>query len=255
MGARRCHCRRLCTRWTDSLCAHAQKHPHANPLFPGMSASCPCLTTPLGPASVRQCIPSLATAVAVSVLGCLPAQLSCRGPAAAPARACSPSCRPSGAPKRTCTCLCTHAAIRFSTYEMVTDTQDTQYLTSQVPCNRTHPSTRAHTHFFCVTSADELTFGYVDIDRTIQKSKGPYKYCLNNETGVDGAAFNTSLARYQKAACAIWNLPLPGGPTTFCPDAQVCCSCFRLTRWCRAAAGRQAACTCRPALHGCRRLS
>ena len=70
-------------------------------------------------------------------------------------------------------------------------------------------------------SADELTIGYVDIDRTIPKAKGPYKYCLDNSTGVDGFQFNKSLAWYQKAVCTSWDIPLPGGPETFCPGAQV----------------------------------
>lgn len=68
---------------------------------------------------------------------------------------------------------------------------------------------------------DELTVGYVDIDRNIPKSKGPYMYCLNNATGVDGYQFNRSLPAYQKAACPTWDIPLPGN-VTFCPSEQVC---------------------------------
>ena len=46
-------------------------------------------------------------------------------------------------------------------------------------------------------------------------------YCLDNSTGVDGFQFNKSLAAYQKAVCASWDIPLPGGPETFCPSVQV----------------------------------
>lgn len=82
-----------------------------------------------------------------------------------------------------------------------------------------------------------MTVGYVDIDRTIKKSKGPYMYCLNNATGVDDYQFNRSMAPFQPAVCPIWDIPLPPN-VTFCPSTQVCLrtvhACVRAVHACRA---------------------
>lgn len=70
------------------------------------------------------------------------------------------------------------------------------------------------------SNSDDLTVGYVDVDRYSKGSK-PYGYCASLDGGVDGTVFNKSLALYQKAICPIWDIPIPGGKPAFCPDSQV----------------------------------
>ena len=85
--------------------------------------------------------------------------------------------------------------------------------------------------------ADDLTVGYVDVQRYPPQTSGktPAAYC-NYELGAKkmSKSFNSSLPKYQQPVCNAVDVPIPGGLEGFCPTAQPDFSRYRASIFGRA---------------------